>query len=533
MKGTRLAICLIATACVVATSGVCFGKNEVFLKEESNLPNRTNDAPSKGAIIFIHGMGVKASTWDEMIPALAANVVDEYRIYRFQYDWENPVHENGAKLSDLLHQRSEKDPLVKEPILVGHSMGGVVARSYIVDCGGGFRKLVTLGSPHLGSPLADLAPVLSFLDEGNLGQGPRDISIGSNYLEDLNRRDNPRNWSRYVLFAGRIVAQRMPKPLDFMLNPVQFQRPYHKAKEIGWNISGGPLYLDNDGCVHVPSALILPPTGSIQGPERILTSMDHEQLQSRYPFGKSDGENIVLAYINNDFRFIEAWFGTHGTGGVATGCSKYESSRDSLFHEFVGVAGPIMELWNDVASIKDKMNKGGSAVLGKLLAAVHACCDLAGRIPDHVTVAGHVDIRIPKVGDVKHAIHELKAAADGLAPTTFKDLSLSVCKKILSRLVTLDGGARTMKQVSDGVPAGVSAGPFHASVPFVSGFKDHLHTARVQLTQLELDLRRLVEKLQNMEDLKKAPQCEQVAAMLKVLAERSRNPAAFLFPDVR
>lgn len=62
-------------------------------------------------------------------------------------------------------------------ILVGHSMGGLVARAYLRRHGNGkVAKLVTLGSPHHGSRLAVLG----------LGENGRQMVPGSRWLRELN-----------------------------------------------------------------------------------------------------------------------------------------------------------------------------------------------------------------------------------------------------------------------------------------------------------------------------------------------------------
>jgi len=52
--------------------------------------------------------------------------------------------------------RLEKDHGLSRPFsIIAHSMGGLVSRSYIADHPGRVADLVTLGTPHHGSPLAD------------------------------------------------------------------------------------------------------------------------------------------------------------------------------------------------------------------------------------------------------------------------------------------------------------------------------------------------------------------------------------------
>jgi pimeloyl-ACP methyl ester carboxylesterase len=74
------------------------------------------------------------------------------------------ISENGRSLDALLSALVEAWPHpVEDVVLVGHSMGGLVARSALHQAGGGtpeasgwthlVRDTVTLGSPHLGAPL--------------------------------------------------------------------------------------------------------------------------------------------------------------------------------------------------------------------------------------------------------------------------------------------------------------------------------------------------------------------------------------------
>jgi pimeloyl-ACP methyl ester carboxylesterase len=74
------------------------------------------------------------------------------------------ISENGRSLDTLLGALVEAWPVpVPDVVLIGHSMGGLVARSALHQAGGGtpdargwtrlVRDTVTLGSPHLGAPL--------------------------------------------------------------------------------------------------------------------------------------------------------------------------------------------------------------------------------------------------------------------------------------------------------------------------------------------------------------------------------------------
>lgn len=79
----------------------------------------------------------------------------------FPYDWRNDCTNSAQDLQSLL---SAIDKLYAvsdyQVVLVGHSMGGLVCRAYLESVGASdswrenIRALVTLGTPHLGAPLA-------------------------------------------------------------------------------------------------------------------------------------------------------------------------------------------------------------------------------------------------------------------------------------------------------------------------------------------------------------------------------------------
>src|SRR5262249_13101406 len=67
--------------------------------------------------------------------------------------------ENGRALARLLSRLD-----AEEIVLVGHSMGGLVARSAAAAGGewvARLKQVVCIGSPHLGAPLAKGVPVLA------------------------------------------------------------------------------------------------------------------------------------------------------------------------------------------------------------------------------------------------------------------------------------------------------------------------------------------------------------------------------------
>jgi len=122
--------------------------------------------------VFVHGLCETDRSWtrprpDTASPAAAATYGDGlrsdlgYTPLLVRYNTGLHVSENGRALALLLERIVEAWPLVvQEVVLVGHSMGGLVARSacHYGDLDGStwasrVRHVVSLGTPHLGAPL--------------------------------------------------------------------------------------------------------------------------------------------------------------------------------------------------------------------------------------------------------------------------------------------------------------------------------------------------------------------------------------------
>ncbi len=98
------------------------------------------------------------------------------------------LSEELAKTIDELHIKLKTDKVV----LIGHSMGGIIARNFIQNRGGSEHAMamITLGSPHHGSKLAPFAispmgktllPGSSFLQQFNSISWPNNVQAVSIY----------------------------------------------------------------------------------------------------------------------------------------------------------------------------------------------------------------------------------------------------------------------------------------------------------------------------------------------------------------
>jgi pimeloyl-ACP methyl ester carboxylesterase len=125
-------------------------------------------------VVFVHGLMETEGSWRLGSPDgetygsrlrrdLGCTPVD------IRYNTGRHISQNGRSLADLLEQLVAAWPVeVEEVALIGHSMGGLVARS---ACHLGalesqawtarVRHVVSLGTPHLGAPLEQGVHVLS------------------------------------------------------------------------------------------------------------------------------------------------------------------------------------------------------------------------------------------------------------------------------------------------------------------------------------------------------------------------------------
>ena len=87
-------------------------------------------------------------------------------LFVFDYDWRQSNFESARRLAGELAPILQAHPEGVD--VIGHSMGGIVARIYIQELGGAakVRRLVTLGTPHSGS-----LQIFKLLTDGFSGWG--------------------------------------------------------------------------------------------------------------------------------------------------------------------------------------------------------------------------------------------------------------------------------------------------------------------------------------------------------------------------
>ncbi len=124
-------------------------------------------------IVLIHGYRCNRGTWVRLHAALRRAGWPVVTV-----NLEPP----GASISSFSKQLARRvDEVLLESgaervILIGHSMGGLVARHYVARFGdGAVRAVITLGTPHHGTEIARLG----------FGECAREMQPGSDFLREL------------------------------------------------------------------------------------------------------------------------------------------------------------------------------------------------------------------------------------------------------------------------------------------------------------------------------------------------------------
>ena len=129
------------------------------------------------------------------------------------YDWREPIEESAEEYLEPVITKAKEESGHSQVHILAHSMGGLVARSYIQ--GDRFRddvdRLVTAGTPHLGASVT-----YPIWEGGELTGGKRPLTLYLWYLQALDR-----NWNRidYIRENFPTLGQMLPI-YDYLINAV-------------------------------------------------------------------------------------------------------------------------------------------------------------------------------------------------------------------------------------------------------------------------------------------------------------------------
>ena len=129
-------------------------------------------------IILVHGIYCNGGIWRATLNALDRKGVGP--LFAPDFDTlRSSIDQQAARLAAIVDQ-VRRHCSAQRVLLVGHSMGGLVARCCIARHGGAHvARLITIGCPHHGSRLARIA----------FGPGARAMVPGSDWLRWLQQQE--------------------------------------------------------------------------------------------------------------------------------------------------------------------------------------------------------------------------------------------------------------------------------------------------------------------------------------------------------
>jgi triacylglycerol esterase/lipase EstA (alpha/beta hydrolase family) len=158
-------------------------------------------AAARRPVIILTGLGGEAAGYSVLADRLTR---DGYTVDVFELPdrGNGAIHVSAVGLAARVDQVLARTGSDKVDLL-GHSLGGLVARDYVRFTGGGTKvdKLITLGTPNQGTWAAN---GMQFLTPGTClstiacGQ----MAVGSSYLNALNQGDDAVGAVRYWTFAS-------------------------------------------------------------------------------------------------------------------------------------------------------------------------------------------------------------------------------------------------------------------------------------------------------------------------------------------
>ena len=253
------------------------------IKEVSVVSGKVNyDDPasinsSSKILIFVHGLTGDPTGWEEYVKKIYQEPgrLSYTNIWTFGYHSDEDIDVRGGEFKRLLEQKiNGRNPTIH---IVAHSMGGLVSRSMLEthkgDNVGLADKLITLGTPHHGSPIEPIRHLigLGVLLQGDIvniipyykkmTQGTKDLNPESDFITRMRRSVN-RNCSYFTIACKNQGFWAVLLRIPFFLSPNDGLVSVESAK--GVQGAESPSF---DATVPVPMAHFYMRTFSHEDPE--------------------------------------------------------------------------------------------------------------------------------------------------------------------------------------------------------------------------------------------------------------------------
>ncbi len=178
---------ILALAAVLALALVAVG---ILRATSTPSPVAQDDA---GPVVVLSGYGGNTDVLEPIVQVLE-DEGREVEVFPPVGDNRGDLEEQAAALEDFVAQVRE-DTDTPSVDLVGYSAGGVVARLWVRDYGGGevARRVVTIGSPHHGTGVSSLAT-----EAGGCPPACEQLRPDSDLLRRLNAGDETPDGPQWV-----------------------------------------------------------------------------------------------------------------------------------------------------------------------------------------------------------------------------------------------------------------------------------------------------------------------------------------------
>jgi pimeloyl-ACP methyl ester carboxylesterase len=370
-----------------------------------------DDAPlgPRLPVVLVHGLGGSGQGWEQWLQVYATQPAwrSAFKPYTFRYDSSTQaaldptaprsIRALGAALRDALQASPDFEQGTRSMVIAAHSMGGLVARSMMQEHSfadgrrGGDRvlHLVTLGTPHHGSPLADasIAAGLVYADEfrdayagfvANLTWTNHDLlnasgSVCNPWLAGLNSYApaGGRSFGRCGStsangargYYDRIIAYgvRRLQSRDLQIGTGVFKPGSDPALLVpyAWLREGLSRDYANDGVVPLASAQF---DGVTIGARREAVDCDHRYLERGYPVVVR-----TLTQTTSAWAFCATPSGTVATDIAATATAAANAERvfrwaEVAYAPFLQPAGAVTD-WQSGAYVREYAGNNALAMI--------------------------------------------------------------------------------------------------------------------------------------------------------------------------
>ncbi len=149
--------------------------NELLHFESRSRANH-NDFDTRPTVILIHGFTESWTKFDSSISLGPQLTNIGANVFCYNYDSYNGINRAAIELAELLVHFNilSKGAIEKnQPVLISHSMGGLVARTIVqlTEAGKYISAIVTFGTPHSGAFVTNrlLSTIVRFIEFSTMG----------------------------------------------------------------------------------------------------------------------------------------------------------------------------------------------------------------------------------------------------------------------------------------------------------------------------------------------------------------------------